>query len=159
MVSAMSRPGDVQSSLVNDVQANLSGMRVTPENVLQIRNALLAESMLMAEKVRVARQESVVGEPGLDPVSIDLAPQFNTKITGLLDQWQAYVKELQTGAKNLERMAKEYGHGEQQIRDSFSRFQIDNPPPVNPAPLVASPAPTPPQWPFPQLPGTAGPGR
>lgn len=132
MVKVMSGPGELWPSLPNEVRDNLRGMRVTPQNVLQIRNALLAEAQLMADKVQRARTECTVGEPGRDPVSLEMAPMFNGKIGALLGEWDAYVRSLKEGAGALGQMAKAYGRTEQEIKDSFSQHLRDNPPPVHP---------------------------
>lgn len=133
----MSGPGDLWPSLPNDVRDNLRGMRVTPQNVLQIRNALLAEAQLMADKIQRARTECAVGEPGLDPVSLEMAPMFNGKIGALLAEWDAYVRSLKDGAGTLGQMARAYGRTEQEVGDSFARYQRDNPPPAQPGPPQA----------------------
>jgi len=99
--------------------------------VLQIRNALLAESQLLSKRVALATKDAAVGKPGQDPVSQTAADGFNQKIKTLLDQCHAYVNALAEAAGNLERMAKSYGHTEQQINDSFTRFQIDHPAPTS----------------------------
>ena len=112
-----------------EVRSSVSAMQVTPSNVLQIRNALLAESQLLSDKVAVASSTIQVGEPGLDEVSKSAAPAFNNKINALLNQCQAYGNALAEAAGNLEQMAKGYGHTEQQISESFTKFQSDNPAP------------------------------
>jgi len=123
-------------------------MQVTPANVLQIRNALLAESRLLSGKVETATSGVLVGEPGLDDVSKQAATAFNAKINALMTQCQGYVEALKTAAHELEQMAKSYGHTEQQINDSFAKFQIDNPPPSEPPPAHGDLRP--------RFPGTAG---
>jgi len=116
-------------------------MQVTPANVLQIRNALLAESQLLHDKVLAAQRQVHVGKPGNDEVSESAAEGFNTKIKALLDQCQAYVDALAAAAGNLSQMAKSYGHTEQQINDSFKNFQTDHPAPTSLPAFPTSPGP------------------
>jgi hypothetical protein len=74
-----------------EVGANVDAMRVTPDNVLQIRNALLAESLVLREHLDQASQAAVVGKPGADEVSRRAAPAFNATITALFEECRAYV--------------------------------------------------------------------
>jgi uncharacterized protein YukE len=132
-------------------------MQVTPANVLHIRNALLAESQLLARQVSLARLHAEVGKPGQDPVSETAAGGFNDKIKSLVNQCQAYVDALATSAVELEQMAKTYGHTEKQISDSFSKFKTDHPAPMS---LPTSPsAAGPPILSFAQSLATAGPSQ
>jgi len=124
-----------------EVRANVSKMQVTPTNVLQIRNALLAESDLLGDRINLARAQAQVGKPGQDPVSQVAADGFNAKIKALMDQCQAYVDALVEAAGELGQMAKSYGHTEQQIANSFKKFQIDNPPPTSVPTSPAAPGP------------------
>jgi hypothetical protein len=111
-------------------------VRVTPENVLVIRNVVLSEATLLYGKVRQARKDIVVGEPGQDPVSQRTAAQANPKIQAMLAQCQAYVDELATAADQLGRTARGYGYTEQHILDSFTRYQGANPVPTTLNPVI-----------------------
>jgi uncharacterized protein YukE len=124
-----------------EVRSTVGAMQVTPANVLHIRNALLAESRLLTEKVAAARLQTEVRKPGQDPVSQTAAQGFNEKINSLMTQCHAYVSALTEAAGNLEQMAKSYGHTEQQISDSFERFQTDNPAPTALPSSAAAPGP------------------
>lgn len=115
-----------------EVRANLAGLRITPANVMQVRNALLAESQLMRDQVAMMKMGTGVGRPGLDRVSERAEPEFNAKIGALLEQWAAYVDALKAGAEELGQMARRYGHTEDQLAASFRQFQRDNPPPLAP---------------------------
>lgn len=117
-----------------EVRANLAGLRITPANVMQVRNALLAESQLMRDQVAMMKMNvgMGVGRPGLDRVSERAEPEFNAKIGAMLEQWAAYVDALKAGAEELGQMARRYGHTEDQLAASFRRFQRDNPPPMAP---------------------------
>jgi uncharacterized protein YukE len=114
-----------------EVRSTVGAMQVTPANVLHIRNALLAESQLLHDKVMTAQRQVHVGEPGRDDVSGQASEGFNPKIRGLIDQCAAYVDALAEAANNLGQTAKSYGHTEQQISESFVRFQTDNPAPTS----------------------------
>ena len=133
MTDTVERP-----SPVAEVRACLDALRVTPENVLLIGNALQAEAILLGEKIYRAMGETVVREPGRDPVSVDAVPRFNAKITNLLTECQVYVNALAEAAAQMAQTARRYGHTEQEITDSFTRYQIENPPPT-----IAPPMPTP----------------
>jgi hypothetical protein len=58
---------------------------VTPGNVLQIRNALQAESDRLIAKLKLHQPALRVGEAGPDPISEPAAAAFNTKIASLVD--------------------------------------------------------------------------
>ena len=120
-----------------EVRAYLGALQVTPENVLLIGNALQAEAILLNGRVRQARADTVVGEPGRDPVSVDAVPRFNAKITDLLTECQVYVNALAEAAAQMAQTARRYGHTEQEITDSFARYQIENPPPTITPPMSA----------------------
>jgi hypothetical protein len=124
-----------------EVRAYLDALRVTPENVLLIGNALQAEAILLNGRVRQARADTVVREPGRDPVSVDAVPRFNAKITDLLTECQVYVNALAEAAAQMAQTARRYGHTEQEITDSFTRYQIENTPPTI-APPMSAPRPS-----------------
>jgi hypothetical protein len=124
-----------------EVRSTVGAMQVTPANVLQIRNALLAESQLLSDKVIQATTDAAVGEPGKDPVSQTAAGGFNSKIKTLLDQCTAYVNALATAADDLEQTAKSYGHTEQEINDSFAKFRTDHPAPTSVPTSPSAPGP------------------
>jgi hypothetical protein len=124
-----------------EVRSTVGAMQVTPANVLHIRNALLAESQLLNKKVAMATRDAAVGKPGQDPVSQTAADNFNQKIKTLLDQCQAYVNALDEAACALERTAKSYGHTDQQIKDSFAKFQCTHPAPTGVPTSPAAPGP------------------
>lgn len=117
-----------------EVRANLAGLRITPANVLQVRNALLAESQLMRDQIAMMRMNigMGIGRPGLERVSERAETEFNAKIGALLEQWASYVEALKAGAEELGRAARRYGHTEDQVAASFRQFQRDNPPPTSP---------------------------
>jgi hypothetical protein len=124
-----------------EVRSTVGAMQVTPANVLHIRNALLAESQLLSDKVAVATARAAVGKPGHDPVSETASDGFNQKIKALMDQCQGYVNALTEAAASLEQTAKSYGHTEQQINDSFAMFQTDHPAPTSMPTSSAAPGP------------------
>jgi hypothetical protein len=130
----MTEVGQGRPSAAAAVRADLNALmlRVTPQDVLVIGNAVRAESILLIDKIYRARLETVVGEPGQDPVSLKAVPLFNNKIHQLLTECEAYAHELAAAADELAHTARLYGHTEQEIRDSFTRYQAQNPPPTSP---------------------------
>ena len=124
----MGIPGGMAAA---EVHANVDAMRVTPDNVLQIRNALLAESLVLREHLDQASQAAVVGKPGADEVSRRAAPAFNATIMALFEECRAYVAALADVAGRLGGMAQGYGYTTQQINDSFEKFQPHYPAPTN----------------------------
>lgn len=95
------------------------GMQVNPENVLQIRTALLAEAERLADMLRVHSWELRVRAPAPDPVSEAAEATLNPKIDRLAAQFQAYVDALKNAGGVLEATARTYGYTEQQVKDSF----------------------------------------
>jgi small-conductance mechanosensitive channel len=98
-------------------------MQVTPENVMQLHHALAAEAQLVRAHLALALAlATAVGEPAKDPVSPGAARGFNAKRQALFDQCTAYVTELRSTADALAKTAHSYGHSEQEITDSFKKF-------------------------------------
>lgn len=95
------------------------GMQVNPENVLQIRAALLTEAdrldSLLGRHGRTLR----IRAPAPDPVSGPTEALLNPKIDRLTDQFKAYVHALKAAGGVLKATAQQYGYTEQQITDSF----------------------------------------
>jgi hypothetical protein len=107
-------------------QADLASLRlqVNPDNVLQIRNSLEAESQYL--RTQIGRYRSArVGEPGNDLVSKPAAEGFNAKIDPYWTEQSAYAALLHSMADEFEQTAKSYGIAEQQIQDSFTTFYAD----------------------------------
>jgi len=127
MTDAGQRP-----SLAAEIQADLRMLQVTPDNVLLISNALRAEATLLTGKIHWAKGEAVVGKPGQDPVSVEAVPRLNTAITTRLTECQSYADALVDAADQMAQTARRYGHTEQEIIDSFTRYQNENPPPTTP---------------------------
>jgi hypothetical protein len=106
------------------------GMRVTPENVLQLRNALAAEVDRLSASLKQREYALRVGECGKDPLSRPVADAFNQKIQSLVTQMQAYIRELAGARDALHQTALTYGHTEAQIGHSFDVFQTNTLPAV-----------------------------
>ncbi len=98
------------------------GMQVTPANVLQVRNAVLGEARRLNLVLKLHRGSLRVGLCGGDPVSGPAAELFNQKIDALVAQCQGYVDGLRRAGLALEQTARDYGHAEQQITDSFNSY-------------------------------------
>jgi hypothetical protein len=112
---------------VAQVSAQLAGMgmKVTPENVLQLRNAMDAEVERLFDLLRRHQVNLRVGECGTDPLSRPVADAFNRKIQGLVDQTNAYITELSGVRDALHQVAVSYGHTESDISASFSAFRTN----------------------------------
>ena len=98
-------------------------MRVTPENVLQLRNAMDAEVVRLTNLLSRHQENLRVGECGTDPLSRPVADVFNRKIQGLVDQTNAYITELSRARDALHQVAVSYGHTESDISASFGAFK------------------------------------
>jgi hypothetical protein len=108
-------------------QADLASLRlqVNPDNVLQIRNSLEAESVYLRKQIAQFSVLGRVGEPGNDLVSKPAAEGFNAKIDPYWTEQSAYAALLHSMADEFEQTAKSYGIAEQQIQDSFTTFYAD----------------------------------
>lgn len=106
------------------VTADLASLRaqVTPENVLLLHNGLKAEAKFLNTQLRNFTFRAKVGKPGNDPVSEQAANVFNAKINRLSTEVGAYIAALDEMAEAMAGIAKSYGHTEDQITASFTRF-------------------------------------
>ena len=104
------------------------GMQVTPANVLAIRNAVAGEASRLDALLRMHDFTLTVRAPAADPVSIAAAEGFNRQISALKQQCRTYVSALQQAGQALERTARDYGHTEQDIKDSFRAYLGTNMP-------------------------------
>lgn len=102
------------------------GFQVNPENVLQIRAALLGEAERLGDLLFVHSRTLHIRAPAADPVSGATEQLLNPKIDRLSDQFQAYVDALKAAGAVLAGTARGYGFTEQQITDSFKE-QNQNP--------------------------------
>jgi len=102
--------------------------------VLQVRNALKAESDRLGDLMQVNGPMLHVGECGPDPVSGPAAGQFNAKIQAMVAQCSGYVQALHDAADALEQTARTYGYNEVQIAASFDAFQERAAAPADPMP-------------------------
>ena len=96
-------------------------MQVTPENVLQVRNAIKLQADAIRDALQSVGNELVVGFCGKDPTSSDAASAFNPKIQEVTDIHWRHHAELSEAVVRLSQAAQEYGLTEQQIDDSFKR--------------------------------------
>lgn len=101
------------------------GVRVTPENVLQLRNALDAEVGRLKGLLLRHRRGLAVGKCGQDPLSRPAAEIFNRKIQAHVEATTTYIDELAGARDALHQMALSYGHSEAEISHSFAVFQRD----------------------------------
>jgi len=115
--------GGARSPEAQALAGSLDGLRVNRANVLQVRNALKAESDRLGDLMQVNGSMLHVGECGPDPVSGPAASQFNAKIQAMVAQCNSYVQALHDAADALEQTARTYGYNEEHIAASFDAFQ------------------------------------
>jgi uncharacterized protein YukE len=147
------------AAISREVASAVGAMAVTPSNVLQVHNALQAESERLSAKLKLHQPALRVGEAGKDPVSGPAAAVFNAKIASLVDGCWAYIHALSEAAENLRATARDYGYTEDQIKTSFDAHKTtqhadsDRRAAISqlPDPIRATLEPTPP--PGPALPG------
>lgn len=101
-------------------------MQVTPENVLNIRNAIVGVAERLGTELETQARAFRVGPPGGDPISQRWAKSTNDKLPPLLDECWARVAFYKRAGDYLEQTAKRYGYTEQAIADSFKKFQQAN---------------------------------
>lgn len=110
-------PGPTDPSLAASLDH--LGMQVNPENVLQIRAALLTEADRLDAMLQRHYTSLGIRAPAPDPVSGATEQVLNPKIHRLTDQFKAYVGALKAAGAELAGTAQGYGYTEQQITDSF----------------------------------------
>ena len=115
--------GGARSPEAQALAGSLDGLRVNRENVLQVRNALKAESVRLGNLMVLHGPMLHVGECGPDPVSAPAANLFNTKIQAMVAQCTSYVQALGDAAEALGQTAQTYGYNEEQIAASFKNYQ------------------------------------
>ena len=115
--------GGARSPEAQALAGSLNGLRVNRDNVLQVRNALKAESVRLDNLLQMHGAMLHVGECGPDPVSAPAAGLFNTKIQAMVAQCTSYVRALGDAAEALGQTALTYGYNEEQIAASFKSFQ------------------------------------
>lgn len=100
-------------------------MQVNSDNILQVRNAYLAQQQRLADAVRTAQHgRPLTGlAPGRDPISLDYAPVFGTKVGTVVDRVRNHVEELREATNRLREAAREYGFTEDEIKQSFTDFR------------------------------------
>jgi hypothetical protein len=115
--------GGARSPEAQALAGSLDGLRVNRENVLQVRNALKAESVRLDNLLQMHGAMLHVGECGPDPVSAPAAGLFNGKIKAMVAQCNGYVQALGDAADALGQTAQTYGYNETQIAASFKSYQ------------------------------------
>ncbi|HWN34406.1 MAG TPA: hypothetical protein VNP03_16770, partial [Pseudonocardia sp.] len=118
-------------------------------NVLQVRNALKAESDRLRRLMALHAPMLQVGECGPDPVSAPAAGLFNAKIRAMVAQCNGYVRALGEAADALGQTAQSYGYNEGQIAASFQSYEdgqrsappAADPPAMAPNPSISYPGP------------------
>jgi hypothetical protein len=115
--------GGARSPEAQALAGSLDGLRVNRANVLQVRNALKAESVRLGNLMQMHGRSLHVGECGPDPVSGPAAGLFNAKIQAMVVQCNGYVQALGDAADALDQTAHAYGYNEDQIAASFKSYQ------------------------------------
>lgn len=98
-------------------------MQVTPENVLQIRNALRGEAQRLGDLLRLHDYNLTVRPPGGDPVSGPAAELFNEKIAAVKKQCVGYINMLDEAGLTLEQNARAYRYTDHEIKDSLAAYK------------------------------------
>lgn len=113
-------------------------LQVNSDNILQVRNAYLAQQERLDDALRTTRNsQSLTGlAPGQDPISTDYAPFFNRRIAIIGSRFEAHAKELREATNRLGEAAREYGLTEGEIEQSFRDFQSRTAGAPGPRPVV-----------------------
>jgi hypothetical protein len=98
---------------------NRAMMQVNPDNVLDVRKALLTEAEDLGSFLRLNQPGMRVGDCGSDPVSPKASQIFNEKINIHLKEVNDYVNQLFAAGQQLAQVARNYGHTEGEIAASF----------------------------------------
>jgi hypothetical protein len=98
------------------------GTQVNPDNVLQIRNIVLGAAQRLDDALYTQGRNIHVGPPGGDPISRRAAEILSIKSRALIDELRSHVEAYRRAGENLGQIARNYGHTEQSINDSFKSF-------------------------------------
>lgn len=110
------RPERVQAA-INNVR-----LQVNPDNILKVRKVFLDEAARIREFLQSLQSDGqYVGLCGGDPLSIEAARAFNRRIDRELRQARRYGEQLEAAGRSLEKIARDYGYTEAQIRASFNQ--------------------------------------
>ena len=118
MWQGVPRPHTMGPAMQSDMDRAM--MQVNPDNVLDVRKALLAEAEDLQRFLYIHQPGMKVGDCGSDPVSHPAADAFNDKIQAHLKEANAYVRSLIDAGSQLAQVARTYGHTEAQIAASFT---------------------------------------
>ncbi|MEJ8281466.1 hypothetical protein [Pseudonocardia spirodelae] len=106
-------------------------LQVSAANVLQLHRLYLAQYTEMADALEESRLAFTLGQPGHDPISHDYTPDFQTRVNAIVAMYKTERDELREVSERLAEAAREYGHAEAEIADSFRRaYPHLAPPPV-----------------------------
>lgn len=97
--------------------------QVNRDNVLAVRNVIRRQAREMQDALQSANLGSHVRPCGGDPISAEATPVFNTKIAQILRLHWAHLDELRDATDRLTAAAKLYGYTEEQIAQSFTKFE------------------------------------
>jgi hypothetical protein len=126
-VSTVQLNGDVNpamqsshwSSSMSSVMSQVR-MQVTPENVLRVRAALLAESDRLLSTLRSGGPPGDwVGLCGGDPLSADARGVFNERIDKAVGHCRGHAERLRSAAHSLDGIARDYGHTDTDIAGPY----------------------------------------
>ncbi|BBG05428.1 MULTISPECIES: PE domain-containing protein [Pseudonocardia] len=95
-------------------------LQIDVSNVLQVRDVLVAQLGSMQLALGRAERQLNLGPCGRDPVSLQAAASFRTKIEEIKAVHWAHVAELREATDRLAEAARHYGFTEEQLKGSFS---------------------------------------
>lgn len=97
-------------------------MQVNAGNVLQVRAAFLAQQNALQAATTQARHDFSITPCGGDPVSDDYTPEFQRKLSAIVEVHERHVRELMEATDRLGEAALEYGYTEDEIGNSLAGF-------------------------------------
>lgn len=96
-------------------------LQVVEANVLALRNLYEANWVTVSRALRAAAQVRMLGAPGRDPISRDYTPDLQARVDAVIALHEAERDELREVSDRLVEAAREYGHAEAEIAESFRR--------------------------------------
>ena len=99
----------------------MSDLRVSRENVLEVRSVLLGEAERLLHSVRVSSfRLGWVGPCGGDPVSAEASAAFDARIRIVVERCQRYALQLKQAGNALDQIARSYGYTDAQLAASLT---------------------------------------
>jgi hypothetical protein len=99
----------------------MSDLRVSRENVLEVRSVLLREAERLLDSIRSANlRHGWVGPCGGDPVSVEASAAFDARIRVVVERCQRYALQLEQAGNALDEVARGYGYTDAQLAASLT---------------------------------------